>query len=176
MLTYADLAAMPDDGMRREIIDGTLVVSPSPRIRHQMVGGRLHFAFQRQLLGPAQDRILWDVNLVLGEHDIVEPDILFVTDDQAGIVEDVYVRGIPALVIEVLSEPRLDRVRKRDLYARYGVPEYWIADPDADRIEVYRLADGAYGKPEIFEPGDTLTFEPIPGLAIDVAAVFPQRG
>lgn len=175
LLTYEDLVAAPDDRMRREIINGELVVSPSPRVRHQLVGARLHHAIGDALAGAARDRVIWDVNLVLGEHDIVEPDIVYVAEDQKRIIEEVFVRGVPALVIEVLSDPRLDRVLKRDLYARYRVPEYWIADPDADRIEVYRLGRDGYGKPEIIEPGDTLMYQRIPGLAIDVAAIFARN-
>jgi Uma2 family endonuclease len=60
-------------------------------------------------------------------------------------------------------------VRKRDVYARFGVPEYWIVDPDADRIEVYRHDGVAYAKPEILEPGEQLTTPALPGLSIDVA-------
>lgn len=151
------------------------MASPSPRIHHQVVGKRLILAISESLDGAAKDRGLRDVNLVLGKHDIVEPDIVYVAEDQKEIIEEAYVRGVPSLVIEVLSDPRLDRVRKRDLYARYGVPEYWIADPDADRVEVYRLGADGYGKPDIIEPSDTLTFQRIPGLAIDVAAIFARN-
>jgi Uma2 family endonuclease len=75
-------------------------------------------------------------------------------------------------VIEVVSDPALDKRIKRDLYARFGVPEYWVVDPALDQVDVYRYAEAGYGKPEILEPGDTLTTALIPGLAIDLAELF----
>ena len=71
-------------------------------------------------------------------------------------------QGVPALVIEIVSDNRMDRVRKRDIYARVGVDEYWIVDPEADRIEVYRLIGNLYAKPEIYEAGETLVYGPLP--------------
>jgi Uma2 family endonuclease len=78
-------------------------------------------------------------------------------------------KGAPSLVVEVLSDPRTDRVGKRALYARAGVIEYWIVDPDADRVEVYRLHQESYGKPAVAEAGDVLRTDLLPGLEVDVA-------
>ena len=78
----------------------------------------------------------------------------------------------------VLSDPHHDRVRKRRLYARFGVPEYWIVDPDRARVEVHRLPEGAdqYSGPTILEPGATLTTDLLPGLEIDVADLLAEAG
>ncbi len=77
-------------------------------------------------------------------------------------------------MVEVVSDPRTDRVRKRDLYARHGVPEYWVVDPDADRVEVYRLRASSYPKPSIVEPGEVLTSMSLPLLRVDVAALLAR--
>ena len=177
LYTYADLETFPDDdNLRREIIDGELIVSASPILRHQRLTGRLFNALSNHVdrngggevfVGPA-DVILSDIN-------VVEPDVLFVADEQLEILTEKNIQGVPSLVIEVLSSnPRLDRVRKRDLYARFGVREYWIVDPESDRVEVYRLAGSTYGKPEILEPGETLMFERLPGLEIDLEKLFAR--
>lgn len=172
-LTYEDLASFPDDGLRRELLDGELLVSAAPYRRHQVVSGRFHLVLANHLKEHGGGEVYYaPVDVVLTERTVLEPDLLVVTDDQLHILTDANVQGPPALVIEILSNPRVDRVRKRDLYARYGVREYWIADHDADRVEVYRLRDGRYGKPEIFEPGDTLSTPLLPGLTIDVAEIF----
>lgn len=81
------------------------------------------------------------------------------------------------MATEVVSHSRTDRMRKRDLYARYGIGEYWVVDPDADRIEVYRLPAGgddvgAYPKPELFEVGKTVSPGCLPDLVIDLGDLF----
>lgn len=175
LLSYADLATYPDDGLRRELIGGRLAVTPAPRTRHQEIVFRLVGSFHAHLSRHGGGRAFpapYDV--VLSDHDVVEPDLVFVADSQADIIGERNVTGVPALLIEVLSDPRIDRVHKRDLYARSGVTEYWIVDGEADRIEVYSLDRGRYGKPGIFEPGDTLTFDALPGFAIDVAALVAR--
>ena len=176
-LTYADFVAMfPVDNVRRELIDGELIVSASPLTRHQRLVGRIYNAFANYLeehgggeaFGSPLDTLLSDTN-------VVEPDVMFIPDRQADIITEKQIVGVPALMIEVVSESRYDRVRKRDLYARFGVPEYWIVDPDADRVEVYRHRRGAYGKPEIFEPGETLTLADLPGFSLDLTKLFRRE-
>ena len=108
----------------------------------------------------------------LSEHDIVEPDVIVVAVDRIEIIKEKFMLGPPSLLVEVVSDPRTDRVRKRALYARSGVPEYWIVDPDADRIEVHRLEAGRYGKPKIFEPDETLTTSVLHGFALSLADLF----
>lgn len=168
-LTYADLASFPDDGLRRELIDGELIVSPSPRTRHQQVLARLYLIVGNHIAASGGGEAFFaPLDVVFTDRNVVEPDLLFVADDQREILTETNVQGSPALVVEVVSDPRLERVRKRDLYARFGVPEYWVVAPDADRVEVYRLRGDAYAKPEILEPGETLTYDRLPGLRIDL--------
>lgn len=173
LLTYEDFLAFPDDGIRREIVDGEALVTPAPNIRHQDLIGYMFNALYDHVRVHGGGRVLVSpVDVRLSEHDIVEPDIVFVADDRAVILEEKYILGAPSLTVEVVSDPRTDRLRKRDLYARAGVPVYWIVDPDADRVEVYRLIGASYGKPEILEPGETLTLEGLPGLEIDLSELF----
>lgn len=174
--TYADLVAeFPVDNVQREIIDGELIVSPSPSLRHQRLSARLSDAIRAYLTARGGGEVFYSpVDVLFSDHNVVQPDLLFIPADRAEIMTEKNVQGVPALLIEIVSDTRRDRVRKRDLYARFGVPEYWIVDPDADRIEVYRLHDGSYGKPQIHEPGDTLTYERLPGLAIELARIFAR--
>ncbi len=173
--TYADLASFPDDGLRREIIDGELIVSPAPRLRHQRVSLRLSVALANHITASGGGEVFSaPVDVVLSDTNVVEPDILFVADEQREIMTELNVQGAPALLIEVLSDPRIDRVQKRDLYARFGVAEYWVVDPDADRVEVYRLHGDSYSKPEILEPGETLTYDRLPGMGIDLTQLFAR--
>lgn len=175
MVTYADLASFPDDGLRREIIDGELIVSPSPRSRHQEILARLHLLLGNHVAERGGGKVFFaPLDVVFSQINVVEPDLLFIAEDQLEILTEANVQGSPALVVEVVSNPRIDRVRKRDLYARFRVPEYWVVDPDADRVEVYWLRGETYAKPQIFEPGETLTYERLPGLEIDCTRLFER--
>jgi Uma2 family endonuclease len=174
-LTYADLASFPTDNTRRELIDGDLIVSPSPKTRHQVISQRLMLELGKHIEAHGGGMVFsapYDV--VLSERDVVQPDLVFVADAQQQIVTEANVQGVPALLVEIVSDARVDRVRKRDLYARHDVAQYWIVDPDADRVEVYRHDGTGYPKPQILEPGDELTFVPLPGLRIDLARLLAR--
>ncbi len=174
-LTYNDLLAFPDDGKRRELLDGELIVSPSPRLRHQEIVGRLYLSLGNHVVQQGSGRVyLGPTDILFSDRNVLVPDVLFVADERLGILTEKNIQGVPSLVIEVLSNPRIDRVRKRDIYGRFGVPEYWFVDPEADRVEIYHATDAGYGKPEIFEPGDTLEYPPLPRLQIDLTKLFAR--
>lgn len=173
MLTYGDLLALPDDGLRRELLNGELLVTPAPRTRHQELVRRLVVAFSNHIDEHGGGRVfVAPYDVVLSDADVVEPDLVFVADSRLSIITDANIQGVPSLLIEVLSDPRVDRVHKRDLYARFGVPEYWIVDPDSDRIEVHHLEGDRYPKPGILEPGEVLEYRGLPGLQLDLAKLL----
>lgn len=175
-LTYADYAALPDDGRRWEIVDGEAYVNPAPNVRHQRIVGRLFMALATHVeQHGGGEAFVSPFDVVMSDHDIVQPDVLYLADADAHQLTEPNLQGRPTLAIEVLSDPRHDRVPKRQLYARFGVPEYWIVDPVARSAEVYRLAaGGTYPEPELYEPGDQLTTPLLPGLVIDVATLLSE--
>jgi Uma2 family endonuclease len=174
-LTYADLEAFPDDGLHRELIDGELIVSPSPKTRHQVVSGRLFLALGNHINAHGGGTVYYaPLDVLFSDRDVVAPDLIVVADTDADIITEKNIQGVPTLLVEIVSDPRLDRVRKRDLYAKFGVPLYWIVDPDADRVEVYRLDAGRYLKPEILEPGDVLELDILAGFRLEVSDLFAR--
>lgn len=180
--TVADLAEFPPE-MRTELFDGVLivdgvpvldrapVVTPSPFARHQRLCRRLSTAIDTYLDAHGGGEVFFEIDVIFDEHNTCRPDLIVVGDDQRDIIEG-HVHGAPKLVIEILSDPRHDRIRKRATYARFGVAEYWIVDPEADRIEVYRLDGDRYTKPTVLEPGEALTTPFLPGLEIDLTQLF----
>lgn len=175
LLTYEDFLTFPDDGVRREIVKGEVLVTPAPNVRHQTLVLRLASALHDHVSARGGGRaFVSPLDVRLSEHDIVDPDVIFVAEDRLSIIKEKFMLGSPSLLIEVVSDPRTDRVRKRDLYARSGVLEYWIADPDADRVEVHRLEGDHYGKPEILEPGEILETSLLPGLRMNLASLFER--
>jgi Uma2 family endonuclease len=176
-LTYDDFVRFPDDGLRHEIIDGVHFVSPAPFVRHQVLVGRLFFVLETHLRahpGTAQV-FLAPVDVVLSYYDVVEPDLLLVRGERADILTPRNVQGAPSLVIEVLSahSRSRDRQLKRDLYQRSGVQEYWLVDPDASRVSVFRRRGGpGFDPTQTLEPGDTLEMPLLPGFSLALAALF----
>ena len=171
-LTYADLAATPDDHLRRELIDGELYVTPAPNLRHQRVVARITAALLAH--AEAQGGEVWPAptDVVFAADTVVEPDVVFVEARREHLLgDDRFVDIVPDLVVEVSSPGtrRLDLIAKRDLYERQRVDEYWFVDLEADRIDVHRLdTAGRYGRPTRLAAGDTLTCRSAPGFAFEV--------
>ena len=168
-LTYADYVALPDDGRRFELVDGELFELAAPSTRHQDIVVRLGAAIFNHVQRVGHGRVyVAPCDVVLADTVTVQPDVIYLSDADLHRVTAPNIQGPPTLVVEVLSVPRHDLVRNRELYARFGVPEYWVVHPDADRVEVYRLAGAAYAKPLVVEPGEQLATDLVPGLVIDV--------
>jgi Uma2 family endonuclease len=142
-LTYDDLLDMPDDGQRYEIIGGELFVSPPPTWGHQQVIGRLFEVLRDYARETNGGRVVFaPFGVLLGRHDAVEPDLIFLSADRPKVPnEDNTIDYPPDLVVEVISPSsrRKDRVAKMALYARTGVPEYWIADPSDRAFTINHL-------------------------------------
>jgi Uma2 family endonuclease len=182
-LTYQDLLRLPEDLLRHELIDGEHYVSPAPNLKHQSIVVNLVVLLSNFVRAHRLGKILVaPFDVLFSEHDVVEPDVLYVSAGRADRLRERYVAGAPDLVVEVLSPSSrgLDKIKKRRLYEAQGVPEYWIVDPVAETIEVYRaeaaggfalqaslaLAAGA-GIAE-----STLETPLLPGLRISLREVF----
>jgi len=169
--TAQEVMDLPSDGNRYEVVDGELLVTPAPAMRHQRVITRLMAKLTAYLdecsrldtLFPGPADISWG-------HDIlVQPDILVATPAEiTGKWSDVKTL---LLAVEVLSPSsvRHDRVVKRRAYQRHGVAAYWIVDPEAKLVEVWRPEDE---RPEIVTDALRWRLEPgMPELELDVAAL-----
>ena len=169
MKTVDDFMKLPE-GARAELIEGELVMSPSPRERHQRILMNLTFALGA-IIRPAALGSLYaapfDVHLPSG--DIVQPDLIFISTANQGIIQD-WIRGVPDLLVEIVSpdSPQRDRVLKRALYERNGVPEYWIVDPEPASIDVLTLSAGVYVAHPASDPLRSPTF---PGLELPIQAL-----
>lgn len=144
--THAELDALPDDGMRHELLDGVLLVSPSPATRHQRAVTRVW-----QLLDaacpPGHEAFVAPFDWRPDATTSLEPDVLVVPREA---LTDANVTGTPTLVVEVLSPgtARIDRTAKMSRYADGGIGQYWLVDPGDDEraaiVEIYDLTDELY--------------------------------
>lgn len=167
--TYAEYARFPDDGNRYEVMEGKVLVTPAPSPRHQWVAARLYQILCGYVERHAPGVVLWDVDLLFVTGQFLRPDLVFVPRaGRAGITER-GVESVPGLVVEVISpaSSELDRHKKPPRYRDFGVPEYWIVDPDARTVEAYRLRQGGQA-PETYT--GSVRWQPDPSLPpLDVA-------
>ena len=174
-LTYEDYAKTPDDE-RWELIDGELFRMPSPNIAHQRTSGRLFL----RMAPFVEERDLGIVfaaptDVVLSDHDTVEPDLLFISKERTGIIAALNVQGAPDLVGEIHSPSTAQRdlTAKRELYARHGVKEYWPIDPVVRTVTVLLLRDGEFVEVGVYKEGDTVTSPTLDGFSFRVEEIFP---
>ena len=172
--TYEDYINTPDD-KRYELIDGELILAPAPRRDHQRVqvnlGSPIHHFVRQNGLG-----VLYFAprDVVLSDTYIVQPDLMFISNERMHIDTEAEVWGGPDLVIEILSPSTAarDRTLKRALYARHGVNEYWLVDAAARTIAVLLLGDQGFEPVATYGEGDTLVSPTLPGFSILVDEVF----
>jgi Uma2 family endonuclease len=161
-LTYKDYCALPDDGRRYEILDGDLYMSPSPGWSHQYAVGALYTVLRQHVMKfRLGEVVVAPFDVILGKHNIVEPDIMFVSKRRLSIFTEKHIKGAPDLLVEVVSpsDPERDIRDKRNIYARCGVDHYWIVDPiDQTLIELSRK-DQAYSV--ISELSRSAAFRPL---------------
>lgn len=176
--TYEEFMTLPEGGpYRYEIIDGELCMTPSPTPRHQTILFNLSVLFGIYLLNNPTGKLFpapCDVVFSKDPLQVAEPDLIFVSKAKASLVTEKNIQGVPDLLVEILSPgtASTDRRVKLSLYERYGVPEYWIVDPEAETIQVFRLSDGRYGIPLDIRKGETLDSPLLPGLSIPLSKVF----
>ena len=174
IFTVENLAQLPDDGKRYEILEGDLAVSPSPNPRHQRIV--LNCAeFLRTLEHQGYGAVYTaPLDVILDHYNVVEPDVIFVSQEHLDIVTDANVQGAPDLVVEVLSSSSRERDLglKARLYARFGVNEYWVVDPESETLIVWQLTAEGYVEVGAFRAGDTYQSPLCPTIPLAIAECF----
>jgi Uma2 family endonuclease len=177
--TSSDLALMPDDSKRYEVIDGELYVTHQPSWQHQYAATRI-----ARFLDEWSDRTgLGMANtapgLIFAEDDDVAPDVVWISHSrlQNALQEDGKLHSAPELVIEVVSpgsrNANRDRQIKLKLYSRRGVQEYWILDPQQKQAEIYRREEGSLTLIKTCLGTDALDSPHLPGFACSLEKLRP---
>ncbi|HVF84880.1 MAG TPA: Uma2 family endonuclease [Abditibacteriaceae bacterium] len=146
--TYDDYAQLPSHGSDRlEVIEGELHLSPAPNIRHQNISGNLFGILRNHILQNRLGQVFSaPVDVVFSPTNTFQPDIVFVSTENKGIITAANIQGAPDLLVEIISpsSDRLDRIRKPQVYAQFGVAHFWIVDPVLDLVEEYVLSGATY--------------------------------
>lgn len=172
--TYRDYCLLPEE-KRYELIEGELLMTPAPGTKHQTVLQRLFKVVEAFVAARDLGRVWFaPLDVILSEEDVVQPDLLYVSKPRLGIVTERGLRGAPDLAVEILSEAtrERDRLVKRKLYAKYGVKEYWLVDPDGRAVEVLVLGQEGYQTFRVFPEGTVLESPLLPGWRAEVSLLF----
>ncbi len=172
--TITDYMSTPN-GKRYQLLDGELIVAPSPTSKHQSISGQLYL-IMTQFVAQSQLGRVWyaPLDVILSGHDVVQPDIFFISSERANILTVANVQGAPDLVVEILSPATAqhDREYKRTLYGRHGVREYWLVDPEEDMVEVWTESETGLVLTAAYQRGDTLASPLLQSLSIPLEAIF----
>ena len=170
VLTYRDYEALPADARRYELHDGQLFVTAAPGVPHQRVVGRL-FVLLRQHVDDHRlgEVLVAPVDCILSETTVVQPDIVYVESARGSLVSARGIEGPPTLAVEVVSQStaHVDRGAKLQLYARLGIPYYWIVDPEAHSIDAYAAVDGVFRVVARLTGEDRGSLPPFSSLSIE---------
>ncbi|MBI4279865.1 MAG: Uma2 family endonuclease [Armatimonadetes bacterium] len=174
--TYREYRDLPESETKRyELLEGELVMVPSPGKAHQEAVGNV-FACLRAFV---KERDLGAVyvapfDVILSEHTVVQPGVIYVVKSRTHIIKSEGVQGSPDLVVEVISPTTRERdlVTKRLIYGRHGVKEYWLVHPDQRIVEVFRLSGTELAPIATYAAAETLESPLLPGLALPVREIF----
>lgn len=176
VLTYKDYEALPADGRRYEIHDGELSVTAAPNTQHQRVSANLFIALRRHVEERGLGEVLYaPIDVILADTSIVQPDIVFLDPTRRSAVSRRGIEGPPTLAVEIISPSTtgIDRTTKRQLYAKYGVPYFWLVDPEARVIEALALDAGTYVLAWRVSGDRPVGLLPFPDLGLVVERLWP---
>ncbi len=184
--TYADYQALPE-GAPYQLIDGELVMAPSPTRYHQIVSGELEFALRQFVKQHAVGEV-YDApfNVYFSETEAYQPDIVFVSNARRAILTDAGAEGAPDLIVEVLSPSTgyapneseevllecYDLTHKKHVYAASGVREYWIADPQEKYVEVHVNRNGVFERVSLVQESGEAVSEVLEGFSVSLDTLF----
>jgi Uma2 family endonuclease len=178
LLTVAEYRNLPETGPRYQLIEGDLYMAPAPNRFHQDISRNLQ-AVLTNYLSAHPIGVLYDApfDVYLTEIDVFQPDLLIVLNENRGILTDAGAEGAPDFVVEILSPKtrQLDLVNKKRVYARMGVKELWIIDPDQKEMTVYRFDQDPTEPVAKFSDQGDVSSPLLPGLAIALRDIF-RRG
>lgn len=170
-------ATYPETTLHMELIDGEVITVPAPNDNHGYIVAYLSGLFFNAVIPNKLGEFRVAPNdIALDEKNVVQPDLFFISKDNIRCKrgDDYRWKGAPDLCVEVLSPStaKFDRKKKFELYARYGVQEYWIIDPVNRLVEVFVAQNGSFQRHAVYDDQDSFTSLVIPQLTIIVADIF----
>lgn len=179
-MTYAEYRALEfedTDNFQYELLNGEVVKKASPTVQHQRIARRVVKAIEKYLdANPAGELLFAPLDVVLNEHNSPQPDVIFIRNERLHIIDEQeqVIQGVPDLLVEIISTGSIkrDRIEKKDLYEQFGVPEFWLVDPNNRSIEVYQLYESRYRVFAFAAAAGKVQSAVLAGFELDVADIF----
>lgn len=173
--TYEDYKRIPDDGQRYEVMNGVLIMTPSPTEAHQIVVTSIgSYLRQYVTLAGIGKALVAPFEVVLSPEKVVQPDVVVVLQKQPAQLTSSDTQGRPDIVVEVSSSgtAAYDRLSKFSAYEQAGITEYWLVDPLEKNVELFMLKEGKYQSQGIFNGKDALPSQVVPAIAAVPVELF----
>ena len=178
-LSFEEFRQLPIDGKRYELVRGEVHVTPAPATRHQFTVQNLAGSLWPHVVKNCLGEVLTaPLDVRLSGDTALQPDLIFVSDARAGIIQENWIAGAPDLVVEVLSPTTAayDRATKLPIYAEAGVPEVWLIDSQAKTVEVLKLQGRKYLVDATLAGDQVLASDLFPGWQLPLRDLFDFRG
>ncbi|MDA0814322.1 MAG: Uma2 family endonuclease [Verrucomicrobia bacterium] len=175
LVTVEDYKVLPETGPRYQLVEGDLYMSPAPNRYHQDISRNIEFMILKWIETGGGGRIYYaPFDVYLDEVNVFQPDLVYISAENSGILTDIGAEGAPDLVVEILSPGtrRIDLGPKKKVFARHGVKELWIVDPEPRTIDRFVLEGEAFATAEQFSEADSFSSVILPGLTIVGTKVF----
>jgi Uma2 family endonuclease len=176
-LTVEDYRKLPEDDWRYQLIDGEIVMAPSPSFFHQTILANIFGILAPHVQNRRLGKVLFaPLDFYLDDNNVYQPDLLFISREREGIIHEDGLHGAPDFVAETLSPrtARYDLNAKRAGYARSGVRELWLVYPEAKRVDVFYLQENAEAPAASYSLGKTFSSPLFPELEISTDKIFAR--
>lgn len=171
-MTAAEFRSLPETMQPMELIEGEVIVSPSPTLFHQRNSRNTVFMLQKLI--PNGEILYAPMDVEFDEENVPQPDVIWIAEGSLCKAIDGKLVGAPDLVVEIFSSStaKLDKTRKFSLYERHGVREYWMIDPYSLYVEVYTLQEGIFLRLGVYGEKDAFESPVLGGKTVSVNAIF----
>ena len=172
--TYSDYLKTPDD-KRFELIEGDLIMTPSPTVKHQAVSENISFLLSSHIRACKLGRLFYaPMDVVLDQFNVLQPDIMLVLNENKKVITEANIKGAPDLVVEIISPTSgyRDKATKKRIYERFGVKEYWVVEPQEETVEIYSLKDKKFALHQSLRKKDTLSSLLLPEFKVPLTDIF----
>jgi Uma2 family endonuclease len=176
LFTYDDWLNLPSDCYKYEVIEGELITLATPWTMHQIVSGNLLYPMSKYVKENKLGIVVHRVDVILSMTNIIQPDIIYISNERSHIITEKNIVKAPDLVIEIISEDTKvrDQTTKKALYGKYGVKEYWIVYPDEKKVEQFLLEDKKLISANTFQKTEELSSKVIDGFTLSTDQIFSQ--
>lgn len=174
---FLNMEIQEDDQFIYELLNGEIVKYSAPESRHQIASANLHLMLGGYVKQKKIGKILYaPISVFLNEHNAPQPDLLFVSSKNKGIVQEKGVMGVPDLIIEIVSPGSIirDRVQKKAIYEKAGIAEYWIVDPKYRAVEIYENTPSGFALFNAAEEEGKIKSKVLKGFEADIQDIFAE--